>query len=262
MPVDFEAIPSGVGIPDEAEQVRLTAKVAEVSASFSGNLTSIHEAIAKADKKYTEEALADFAPAREPGDQGVSPRDWGILEEGARKAAARKLDSFRSLVVEETRRNREDMLSQLEQAHARLELAAKATPTPVAMLGMTGLGDERRQRYEAQLYSAGPATLGNAAVLAITTNNLVLGAAILSRLDAIPVKERPISPQNLAERLVGERHRQMMERVERARIAVKAAKDADQILRTGRSTSFAKISQGLAIRALERAAGKGEKGGD
>ena len=63
-----------------------------------------------------------------------------------------------------------------------------------------------------------------------------------------------MQPQDLAEKLVGSRHRAMMQRVERARIALHAARDGDRALRTGRTDAFGKISRGLAARKLGEAA--------
>lgn len=70
--------------------------------------------------------------------------------------------------------------------------------SPVKVLAREALGDERRAAYLQQLSLAGPAELAHFGQFAVGTKNKALGAAVLSRLDALPMKERPFTPNEFA----------------------------------------------------------------
>lgn len=70
--------------------------------------------------------------------------------------------------------------------------------SPVKVLAREALGDERRSAYLQQLSLAGPAELAHFGQFAVGTKNKALGAAVLSRLDALPMKERPFTPNEFA----------------------------------------------------------------
>jgi hypothetical protein len=243
---DHSTVPSNVGLPDDAELEFLERKVDELSTAFAGSIEGMHEALNTAARRFESESAAIVSQA---GRGSSAP-----IADAARHITGHKLEKYRTSLLAETQRNREDMLGQLQSAYERLDLSVRATPSPVAMLGMSALGQENRQRYESQLAGAGPATVGNAAIRAVATGDLALGAAVLARLDAIPKEQRPIQPQDLAARMVGARHAQLVHRTERARISFIAARDADRSLRTGRSDAVAKISRGLAVRKLATSA--------
>lgn len=69
---------------------------------------------------------------------------------------------------------------------------------PVKVLSRHGLGDPRRTDYILQLQHAGSAEMANIGQLAVATDNAVLAAAVLSRLDAMPTNQRPFSAHDLA----------------------------------------------------------------
>ena len=59
---------------------------------------------------------------------------------------------------------------------------------------------------EQTLSKAGHATIRNMAARAIADRDEVAGAAILAVLDKMPAEERPVSTEELASRVLGERH--------------------------------------------------------
>ena len=65
---------------------------------------------------------------------------------------------------------------------------------PVAV----ALGDPKRTEYLNQLAYAGPAELGHMAQVAVSSKNVPLAAAVLSLLDRMPSKDRPVGPAELA----------------------------------------------------------------
>ena len=83
---------------------------------------------------------------------------------------------------------------------------------------------------------------------AMTTGDQILGAAVLSRLDAMRSKDRPVSAQELARTLVGEEFDEATTALRRIRETVQRAVVVNREFESGRTDSFAKIERGLAAR--------------
>jgi hypothetical protein len=111
------------------------------------------------------------------------------------------------------------ILRQLDALASGLSASDSLWASPVVALARMGLGSDKRTNHMAQLSGAGPAELKTAAMLAAATLDRVLGASVATLLDRTPVKQRIVSPQELAERLIGDDVRQ-------ARSAIAAVKQA------------------------------------
>ena len=82
--------------------------------------------------------------------------------------------------------------------HAQLIAQRQFYDSPAKVLSRAALGDERRTAYLQQLAYAGPAELGHMAQVAVSSKNVPLAAAVLSLLDRLPSKDRPVGPAELA----------------------------------------------------------------
>ena len=82
--------------------------------------------------------------------------------------------------------------------HAQLIAQRQFYDSPAKVLSRAALGDARRTEYLNQLAYAGPAELGHMAQVAVATQNVPLAAAVLSLLDRMPSKDRPVGPAELA----------------------------------------------------------------
>ena len=82
--------------------------------------------------------------------------------------------------------------------HAQLIAQRQFYDSPAKVLSRAALGDERRTAYLQQLAYAGPAELGHMAQVAVSSKNVPLAAAVLSLLDRMPSKDRPVGPSELA----------------------------------------------------------------
>ena len=82
--------------------------------------------------------------------------------------------------------------------HAQLIAQRQFYDSPAKVLSRAALGDERRTAYLNQLAYAGPAELGHMAQVAVSSKNVPLAAAVLSLLDRMPSKDRPVGPAELA----------------------------------------------------------------
>jgi len=70
--------------------------------------------------------------------------------------------------------------------------------SPAKVLARAALGDPKRTEYLQQLQHAGPAELGHMAQVAVGTRNVALASAVLSLIDRLPTKDRPVGPVELA----------------------------------------------------------------
>jgi len=82
--------------------------------------------------------------------------------------------------------------------HAQLIAQRPFYDSPVKVLSRAALGDPKRTEYLNQLAYAGPAELGHMAQVAVSSKNVPLAAAVLSLLDRMPSKDRPVGPAELA----------------------------------------------------------------
>ena len=83
------------------------------------------------------------------------------------------------------------------------------------------------------------------ATLATATGNKVLGAALVSIIDQMPARSRPISTAELAERLVGEETRAVQEAVTRVKLATQEALNRNRQFQTGRGDPLSRVKQAL-----------------
>lgn len=82
--------------------------------------------------------------------------------------------------------------------HAQLIGQRQFYDSPAKVLARVALGDPKRTEYLQQLQHAGPAELGHMAQVAVGTGNVALASAVLSLIDRMPTKDRPIGPVELA----------------------------------------------------------------
>lgn len=105
-------------------------------------------------------------------------------------------------VVREIRANSEKELDGYLKAagapHAQLIAQRQFYDSPVKVLSRAALGTPQRTAYLQQLEHAGPAELAHLAQVAVSTQNVPLAAAVLSLLDRMPSKDRPLGPADLA----------------------------------------------------------------
>lgn len=122
----------------------------------------------------------------------------------------------------------------------------------IQMLARDGIGSERRSRLMQQLEHSGDAELASLAALAVSSKDRELAAVLVSRVQRIPHAERPFSPHELADLLVGEEHRAVVAAIMEVEEIADRAMAEDRAFETGRASP--ERSVGLALRARDRAA--------
>lgn len=120
----------------------------------------------------------------------------------------------------------------------------------VMMLMREGLGGERRSRLMQQIEHSGDVELSSLAALAASTKDRELAAVLVARVNRVPHGERPFSPQELADRIVGDEYRAVQAAILEVEEIADRAMIEDRAFETGRNPAERGI--GLALRARDR----------
>jgi len=169
---------------------------------------------------------------------GFSPHD--------QTSAAKKVASkARSEVAANSHDARWAYIKEVNAAAESISLTEKMFASPQAVLARAGLGAPERSDYMRQLEGSGIVEIRNIAIFATTTNNKVLGAALMSVVDRMPQRERPISAAELADRLVGEETRAVQQAVYRIKLAVQSALNLVREFTAGKSRPLDRVKLAL-----------------
>ncbi len=157
---------------------------------------------------------------------------------------------------EKTAAEFEKHLQQLHQQKAKLRsLDALVGESPAHLLTTLGTtGSERSGVLAQNVERAQPGVLAQLARKAIAEGDLELGAAIAGRLSGMDQKARPVSVQDLARALVGERHQNLSTSIRDALDRVEDGLQTAGHWAVGREARpFEKIERGLRQHARETA---------
>ena len=117
--------------------------------------------------------------------------------------------------------------------------------SPVTVLACAGLGTQERTNFQKQLDGSGIVDLRNAALLAVATDNKVMGAAIVAILDRMPARSRPFSAQDLADKLVGEETRGVQAAIAAVKQVTQRAINRNREYETGRVRPLDRVKLAL-----------------
>lgn len=164
---------------------------------------------------------------------------------------AKELSRFRREVREKTDEERYGHLRDLHAAEEDVNAVAPLYSSPAHILAREGFGTEDRSRFLAQMAHSGPTEVASFAALAVNTGNKILGAAVMSKLDALPKRERElagVSRQELANILCGDDHRKAQEAITIARNRVQSSLNLNREFERGRANATTRIGEALANR--------------
>jgi hypothetical protein len=201
--------------------------------------------------------------------------DDKILLDKKREEIARQRKTLPPEVVKQMERHwdkefieyKKEVLGKSEQARLDLRRALKADADDVKdALGFLGSAPQllsaagldtpenttRRHQLTEMLRTAGDAALRTHAQRAVATNDRVLGAVIASIVDAKSRDSRPLDAGELAQALCGEDSKMARLAAEEIRMCYERGHNDNQELESGRVSTVAKISEGLAARQQQR----------
>ena len=220
-------------IPDKP--ILSTAEVvslAEVAARRAEKFGTLIDTLESGVNKRAADAAESLARA------GFQPQEQ---KSAADKAAA----IARREVVTNSSDARWAHLKELNAAADSLATTAQLWASPVTVLARAGLGTQERSNFQQQLDGSGIVDLRNAALLAVATDNKVMGAAIVAILDRMPARSRPFSAQDLADKLVGEETRSVQAAIAAVKQATQRAINRNREYETGRVRPLDRVKLAL-----------------
>jgi hypothetical protein len=223
-PIPLSTVPI-LGVADVISLAEVAAKRAE---KFGATIDTLAKGVAARASEVEASLLnADF-PRRD-------------IEAAVAKAAAKA----RAEVTANSSDARWNALRELDAAAASLETTAQLYANPVAVLARAGIGTAERTNFLTQLSGAGPVELRQMALLAASTGNRVMGAALVSIIDRMPRKDRPFSAADLAERLVGDETRKVQAAIAAVRHAAQTAIVRNRSWESGKARPLNRIKLAL-----------------
>ncbi|MCC3255916.1 hypothetical protein [Xanthomonas campestris] len=160
---------------------------------LASNLDAIHTRVLKAIERLNKDVATRKTEiaSRWKNAPGVGAGELVRFAQNETLAAVRQ-------IRDNSKAELDGLLKQSGAPHAQLIAQKQYYDSPAKVLARAALGDERRTAYLQQLQHAGPAELGHMAQVAVGTRNLPLASAVLSLIDRMPSKDRPVGPVELA----------------------------------------------------------------
>lgn len=109
----------------------------------------------------------------------------------SKQREAQQISDLRWSLVVSSQGERDQLLNTIQGYADEAAFLASLCASPAMMLRRTAWGDPKRTQYRVHLEGAGPVELEAAAKQAITTNDLVLAAAVATIIDRRPSDRRP-----------------------------------------------------------------------
>ena len=237
----FVNVPAFTGIPTDEDVTGLLGKSAALEQAHTAALASDQTLL---DAKWQELSAESEKLVGQLGGAGAIAGVTGA----ARKVATDKLSEYRKEVVATSEANRSDQLRQLAEANAKAEAVLRVYPGPLQMLGVCGLGDEKRTHYAAQLATAGHSQLQTMARYALAKGDFALAAAVADRVAALPKESRPFTAMQIAGAMVGQRHAALVRAAKQITNTYQRVINAEREHVSGRRNSRARLAN--AVREL------------
>lgn len=217
-----------------------TQQIGELASS----LDAIHSRVLKAIERLNKDVAIKKAEiaSRWKNSSGFSSADV------ARFTQTETLSAI-GQIKDNSRAEIDGLLKQAGAPHAQLVAQRPFYASPAKVLARAALGDPKRTEYLQQLQHAGPAELGHMAQVAVGTKNVALASAVLSLLDRMPSKDRPVGPAELANAMKLEDYEKVREYIKLGEARLQGILVAVRTWQSGRSNPLNTVS--LAMREQE-----------
>lgn len=153
----------------------------------------------------------------------------------ARSITNKAIASRRRELAASTSDARTALIRELKDTAERVKAASVHYKSAMQMLMRESLGSERRSRLMQQIEQSGPVELTSLAEFAAVKRDGELAAALCGRVSAMKPSERPFSPNELADVICGELHRELSQTLVECERRVLEALQDDAKFETGRS---------------------------
>jgi hypothetical protein len=152
----------------------------------------------------------------------------------AKAIIGKSVSGRRSEFVRESADARKAYMRELSNLADRVRSASVHYKSSIQMLMRATLGSERRSRLIQQIEHSGPVELASLAEYAAAKNDGELAAVLCSKVSAMKVDDRPFSPNELADVLCGEVHRELSQALIECERRVLESLQADTEFETGK----------------------------
>lgn len=239
--IDFNTVPRGVALTEDAVQ-RIFDRSAEAHAAYTRRIESLTRTLAEAKARFNAESEAFVS--------GTPAESRAQAAQLAKHRFAQQVIQYQRTLIESSAEAREELLAVLRVAAQEAEAIQTVTRGPISLLGRIGLGDARRTNLMQQIAGAGPVELEVLARQAVMTEDLILGSAVAAVVSGKAKADQPFSPIALAERLVGEMHARVGDKLKQVILNFRTASHADQEFATGKAKTTDSIALALGRREL------------
>lgn len=145
------------------------------------------------------------------------------------------------------------LLKEAGASHSAIVACREFYDSPVKTLNRLTLGDAKRTEYMGQVQSIGLAELSHLGQFSVSTGNAALAAAIVSRLDVMPSKDRPFGAVALAEAMGLDEHRKGAESLKIADVRLQSILIAIRSWKAGKDNPVNTVALALRNRELDAA---------
>lgn len=233
-----------------------TKKTANLAASWR-SVTDFGAAIARSRQEHqrASERLANFdrQVAKRREELEATLRDLSPQERSS--MATRAAQGLRAELKRNSEQERKRSLRELSALHAGLRDALVHYSSPTQMLAREGLGSERRSRIMQQVAASGPAEMASLASFAAANGDREMAAALNARVSQMPVKDRPFSPADLADALMGKEWREVQVATMEAERLMLDAVTADGAFESGKPNPNRSVRLAMMAKAEAEMAG-------
>lgn len=214
---------------------------------LASTLDSLHSRVLKAIERLQKDvdARKKEIASRWKNTSVMTPADQSRYASNETVAAVRQ-------IKDNAKAELDKLLKEAGPAHTQLIDQRQFYDSPVKVLSRSALGTPQRTEYLRQLSHAGTAELGHMAQVAVSTKNETLAAAVLSLLDAMPTKDRPVSPIALASAMELDAYRKVAEYIKIGDARLQGIVDAIRAWNAGKSNPINTLSLALRSQALDQ----------
>ena len=237
--MDPFGIPTGYTLPTTDEIDGYVTKAENLGKSFNALGDDIEAGIAKRQQEIYDDTTKGVRSLP------LSPADMAGALKAADMQAKAEAKRFREGLLTLNDAAITEQLRQLHTANEKIQGLVKVYPSPQALLSSQHLGDPKRTEYLNQIASAGTAGVAGMARLAIATGNRALAAAVQSRLEVMPKGDRPFSPAEFADRVVGAEHAAFVLAAKKTAHAFQTAINRHRALQKGKTDLHEKMKGAL-----------------
>ncbi len=168
-------------------------------------------------------------------EHGVQKSLDGVGVPNAKSIINKSVSGRRHEMIRESADIRKAYIRELSGVAERIKSASAHYKSPMQMLMRSTLGSEQRSRYLQQIEHSGPVELASMAEYAAAKQDSNLAAALCSKVSGMKTADRPFGPNDLADVMCGELHRELSQALVECERQVLEALQADTEFETGKA---------------------------